>query len=494
MLFNSYIFVFVFLPITVAGYYAIRRAGHTNTALVWLLACSYFFYGWWNTQYVLLLALTTLFNFFVGRYAGILWHRKAAAAYRIIAVGIAANLAVLIYFKYTGFLARTIHDLFDSALALPAIVLPLGISFFTFQKIAYLADVAKDGTAEKRLLHYSLFVSFFPQLIAGPIVHPKDILPQFDRLAERRVSMKMLAMGITFFAIGLFKKTVFADSLSPVVGEVFDSADQQMSLPMADVWAAAIAYTLQIYFDFSGYSDMAIGLALLFGIRLPVNFNSPYQASNIIDFWRRWHMTLSRFLRDYLYIPLGGNRRGRFRRYLNLVLTMFLGGLWHGANWTFAIWGLLHGGFLIVNHLWRMRRPAHVTQSNMQRAAGQAITFFVVVVAWIFFRAPSVNAAIIMLKAMFVYQPSVGVAPTVFRLDGPYPLFLVALLLIIWAFPNTQVIMNYRPGQSIDDGAASARAAPIWQPNSWWAAATIALFAIGVWCISDASEFIYFQF
>lgn len=446
MLFNSYIFIFVFLPIVVAGYYALGRVGRGNGALAWLAACSYFYYGWWNPRYVALLAATTIFNFFVGGHAGRLWQHDRKSAHRWVAFGIAANLAALFYFKYAGFTFKTVNDVFHIALDVPAIVLPLGISFFTFQKIAYLADVGKDGDTEPRLLNYALFVSFFPQLIAGPIVHPREILPQFANAPARRIDPRMLAMGLTIFAIGLFKKTVLADNIAPFATTVFEVASHGMAISVVDAWGAALAYTMQIYFDFSGYSDMAIGLALLFGVRLPLNFNSPYQATSIIDFWRRWHMTLSRFLRDYLYIPFGGNRKGLVRRYGNLLLTMLLGGLWHGANWTFAIWGLLHGAYLLVNHLWRTSCPPTTEPASLApRWAGRLITFLSVVIAWVFFRAPDLPTALHMLESMATIHSPAGPPSIVFAPDPAGPLLLVALLLIAWAAPNTQTLMNYRP-------------------------------------------------
>jgi D-alanyl-lipoteichoic acid acyltransferase DltB (MBOAT superfamily) len=493
MLFNSYGFLFVFLPVAVAGYYAARRLRSVEASFAWLLLCSYVFYGWWNAQYVLLLAATTLFNFFVGRWAGRLWVRDRTRSRRVVLAGVAANLAALIYFKYTGLLVGTADDLLGLGLAVPAIVLPLGISFFTFQKIAYLSDIGRDGVAEPRLLRYALFVSFFPQLIAGPIVHPRDVLPQFDRLAGGKVPAEMLASGITILAIGLFKKTVLADSLSPLVGQVFDAAAHGAPVGALDAWGAAVAYALQIYFDFSGYSDMAIGLALLFGIRLPINFNSPYQAASIIDFWRRWHMTLSQFLRDYLYIPLGGNRHGKTRQYVNLMITMVLGGLWHGANWTFAVWGALHGLYLLVNHLARALRPADATPAAVTVVASRLLTFAAVVVAWVFFRAPDMDTAIHLLAAMTLLPA--GTDSVVFALSGGNLILVVIPLAIAWLFPNTQTIMNYRPwvDRPHDRGGETL---PVlrWRPTAAWSIATVVLFALGIWNISAASEFIYFQF
>jgi alginate O-acetyltransferase complex protein AlgI len=491
MLFNSYVFIFVFMPIVVLGYYALGHSGRGRNALIWLVACSYFYYGWWNPRYLLLLAATTLVNFFIGRRAGTLWRHDRKSAHRLIALGIVANLAALFYFKYTGFAIRTLDDVFGLSLSVPAIVLPLGISFFTFQKIAYLADVGEDGNAEPRLVHYALFVSFFPQLIAGPIVHPKDVLPQFAREPQRKLDLQLVAMGLTIFAIGLFKKTVLADNIAPFSTAVFDTTAHAVAVSAMDAWGAALAYAMQIYFDFSGYSDMAIGLALLFGIRLPLNFNSPYQATSIIDFWRRWHMTLSRFLRDYLYIPLGGNRNGRVRRYLNLILTMLLGGLWHGANWNFAVWGLLHGVYLLINHVWQALRPTTQSPSLAGLWAGRLTTFFAVVMAWVFFRAPDIRTALRMFKSMAFGHTEAET--TVFASTGNGPLLLVILLAIAWTAPNTQAVMGYRPWGAMPNDSPQSK--PMgWTPDIPWAIVTIVLMVLGILSISGVSEFIYFQF
>ena len=291
-----------------------------------------------------------VFNF----SAGLVLSRAAAAhRHRLLVLAVAGDLALLGYFKYAGFLVGTADQFLGGAWPIPAIVLPLGISFFTLTQIAFLVDTARSQARDYKFTHYLLFVCYFPHLIAGPILHHKELMPQLDRADIVRFSPRRLALGLSYFTIGLFKKTVIADALSPYVGRVFDGAAQGMAPSGAEAWGAVLAYTLQLYFDFSGYSDMAIGLARMFGVRLPLNFDSPYKAVSIIEFWRRWHMTLSRFLRDYLYIPLGGNRHGTVRRYVNLLLTMLIGGLWHGAGWNFMLWGGLHGLYLAVNHLWR---------------------------------------------------------------------------------------------------------------------------------------------
>src|ERR1700751_717019 len=349
MLFSSYTFLFQFLPATVLAFAAARRHSPRAGILV-LTAASLFFYGAWRPVYMLLLIASVAANFSLGLLMQDPLRRRAVGL-----VGVALNLALLCYFKYTNFIFDSVNVLTGVPLPFVNIVLPLGISFFTFQQIAYLVDVMRGARVERDIVSYLLFVSFFPHLIAGPLVHHAEMIPQFKRGRTGR-SAVLAARGLAIFAAGLFKKVVIADNLAQFVSPVFAHLDAGGSVTTSWAWLATLSYTLQIYFDFSGYSDMAIGLALLFGIRLPVNFRSPYKACSIIDFWRRWHITLSRFLRDYLYIPLGGNRAGNLRRYINVMITMLLGGLWHGANWTFLAWGAVHGGCLVANQLWRGAR------------------------------------------------------------------------------------------------------------------------------------------
>jgi D-alanyl-lipoteichoic acid acyltransferase DltB (MBOAT superfamily) len=404
MLFNSPEFLFGFLPVTLAAFFAIARAGAAPAA-GWLVAASLFFYGWWDARYLALLAASIALNFAVGgwlaRSRAVAGHARRRA---VLALGIGANLALLGYYKYAGFFAATLNQLAGAGLPVPEIVLPLGISFFTFTQIAYLVDAARGEAADYNPVHYALFVTYYPHLIAGPILHHREMMPQFADAAVYRPDREALALGLTIFLLGLAKKVVLADGFSPYAREAFAAADAGAALTFFAAWGGALAYTLQLYFDFSGYSDMAVGLAKMMRIDLPVNFRSPYKAASIIDFWRRWHITLSRFLRDYLYLPLGGNRRGPARRYANLMITMLLGGLWHGAGWTFVLWGALHGAYLMVNHAWRgvaaRLPPLPAPARAAGRAAGWALTFLAVVVAWVFFRAETLDGALGMLGAM----------------------------------------------------------------------------------------------
>src|SRR5688572_12461679 len=399
MLFNSYTFLLLFLPVTLAGSFALAR-WRASAAALWLVLASFFFYGWWNARYVPLLAASIAFNYLAGQ--AIASHRAITARW-ILGLAVAVNIALLGYFKYAGFVGTNLDALFGSGFQFEHVVLPLGISFYTFTQIAYLVDMYRDP-ARYRPVPYALFVTYFPHLIAGPILHHREMMPQFEQPSGFRYDSGNLAAGLTIFAIGLFKKVVLADGIAPHVAPVFDQSAQGYAPTLLEAWGAALAYGLQLYFDFSGYSDMAIGLSKMLGIRLPLNFDSPYKATSIIEFWRRWHMTLSRFLRDYLYVPLGGSRHGALRRYLNLMLTMVLGGLWHGAAWTFVAWGAVHGLLLALNHCWRaiLRRVRIESRwlGASGRALGAALTFTAVFAAWVLFRAHDLPSALLILRGM----------------------------------------------------------------------------------------------
>ncbi|THB78634.1 MAG: MBOAT family protein [Desulfobulbaceae bacterium] len=402
MLFNSFLFIFFFLPVTLVVYYRLADSGFRSSAIAWLVICSLFFYGWWNPPYLLLIICSILVNFTIGR--GLQRIAAGAAKKLLLTVGIAFNLSLLGYFKYANFFIDQLNVIFTTGVKLEPIMLPLAISFFTFQQIAYLVDVYRSDVQKYRFLHYCLFVTFFPQLIAGPIVQHHEMFPQFARLTQSNERLKQLSFGMVLFLIGLSKKVLFADSLALYASPIFDGAERMVALSFWEGWSGALAYSLQLYFDFSGYSDMALGLAKMMNINLPINFNSPYKATSIIDFWRRWHITLSRFLRDYLYIPLGGNRVARPRYYTNLFLTMLLGGIWHGAGWTFVIWGALHGFCLIINHLWRSGCKALLGPDRKSTPigifCGRVLTLLCVIIGWVFFRAESVEGAWYLLGVM----------------------------------------------------------------------------------------------
>jgi len=392
MLFNSYEFIFLFLPVSLIVYFILNKFASGTWAKAWLVLSSLFFYSWWNIAYLPLILASIAVNYAVGTAlvktpAGIRLSPKA-----ILIIGITFNLLLLGYFKYTDFLLTNINLAFASHLPLLHIILPLGISFFTFTQIAYLVDAYRSEAKEYKFVNYALFVTFFPHLLAGPILHHKEMMPQFESAENKTLNYKNLAMGLYLFFIGLFKKVVIADTLAKAAIYGFDTAP---TLSLIEAWVTSLSYTFQLYFDFSGYTDMAIGAALMFNIQLPINFNSPYKALSIQDFWRRWHMTLSRFLREYIYFPLGGNRSGQFNTYRNLMITFLLGGLWHGAGWTFVFWGFLHGAGLVIQRWWQN------LGLRLHWLLAWFITFNFVNIAWVFFRAKTWLAAIKVLKGMF---------------------------------------------------------------------------------------------
>ena len=396
MLFNSYIFIFAFLPITFIGYFYLLKLRLITGAKAFLIFASLFFYAWWNVLYLPLILSSMLFNYVVGNILSNKAEQVKISKKAVLIFGISANIALLGYFKYSDFMIENFNLVFDASVSLLNLALPLAISFFTFQQIAYLVDSYRGETQEYDFLNYSLFVTFFPQLIAGPIVHHKEMMPQFASRWNLVKRYRNIAIGLFIFFMGLFKKVVIADTFAVWASNGFDKVEV---LTFVEAWITSLSYTFQLYFDFSGYTDMAIGTALLFNIKLPINFNSPYKALDIQDFWRRWHITLSRFLKDYIYIPLGGNRKGNFKTYNNLLITFILGGIWHGAGWTFVFWGFLHGLALIIVHMWKK------IGIKLYTFIAWFITFNFVNIAWIFFRAKEWDDALKVLKGMFLTLP-----------------------------------------------------------------------------------------
>jgi alginate O-acetyltransferase complex protein AlgI len=495
MLFNSYEFLFAFLPATLALYFLLGRRSAT-AAIGFLALASLFFYGWWNPRYLLLLCGSVGFNYLVGRRLA-RSPVRASGDRAVLCVGIVGNLLLLGTFKYAAFFAVNANALAGLALPVPHIVLPLGISFFTFTQIAYLVDAYRKEVREYRFIHYGLFVTFFPHLLAGPVLHHAEVMPQFAHARSLRFDPENFAVGLTIFAIGLFKKVVLADGIAEFATPVFDAAGKGATLSFLAAWGGALSYTFQLYFDFSGYSDMAIGLARLFGIVFPANFNSPYKAASIIDFWRRWHMTLSRFLRDYLYIPLGGGRCHPLRRHANVMATMLLGGLWHGAGWTFVIWGGLHGLYLVLNHGWRAVRerwfPRYALPPAPARALAQLLTFVAVVVAWVFFRSESLAAAQAMLEGMAGLNGISKADP--YYYGAPELKGLLAMFVIAWGLPNAQQLLHrHRPvlATYAEDIPSPGRLS--WRPSAAWALLTAALLITAAVNLTHVSEFLYYQF
>jgi alginate O-acetyltransferase complex protein AlgI len=519
MLFNSLEFIFLFLPTTLLGFFLLGR-WRRDFAAAWLAIASLVFYAWWSPIYVGLLLASIACNYFLGlRIGHSALHKRAW-----LSLALTINLLALCYFKYANFFVENVETLFGFDWQIANVILPLGISFFTFTQIAFLADTYQGKAKEYNLIHYVLFVTYFPHLIAGPVLHHKQMMPQFGLPETYQISSASLSIGLTIFAIGLFKKVVLADGIAVYVAPVFSAAEHGKILTIAEAWGGALSYTFQLYFDFSGYSDMAIGLSRLFNIKLPLNFNSPYKAANIIDFWRRWHMTLSHFLRDYLYIALGGNRHGVIRRYINLALTMLLGGLWHGAGWTFVIWGGLHGIYLVINHLWRglwQNKHGDVATNRLGRFSGVGLTFVAVVVGWVFFRSANFSTGLSIVKSMFggngVILPmeltgmlgsewqsdlaawgiSSGEIGALFK-RPMQAYWIIGSLAFVWLLPNTQEILRDFEPALADRSERTALpkwwAILTWKPRRYWALATAITLAWGILGISRVSEFLYFQF
>lgn len=492
MLFNSYIFIFFFLPVTLTIYLVLTNKNLNRAAVIWLILASLFFYGWWKTTYVLLILFSILFNFTIGSiFSWNILKNKIANNFLLI-IGLAGNLGLLAYYKYADFLIGNINFLLSSHHILPHIVLPIAISFFTFEQVAYLVDAYRAQTPHYGFIDYCFFVTFFPRLIAGPIVRHYEVLPQLKQRKTFGSHYENISIGFTLFFMGLFKKVVFAGAMASYSDPVFSG---HISLSFITAWLGVLAYTLQIYFDFSGYSDMAIGLARMFGIILPMNFNSPYKSPSIIDFWRHWHITLSRFLRDYLYFSLGGNRCGKIRRYANLMITMLLGGLWHGANWTFVMWGGLHGLYLIINHAWRAASqrfiPARlVNLFNYKNILPRTLTFVVVVMAWVFFRSETFHQAFTIVKKMF------DVASITHFVSYKELIYILLLLSFVWIFPNSQEILkNAKPVleyESLSDLAKKMYL--LWAPSLFWALIAAFIAVIPIIHLGNNSPFIYFDF
>lgn len=454
MLFNSYEFILIFLPITLCLYYKLADIFSHNAAKYFLIIASLVFYSYWDIANLQVLLISITVNYIIGHYI-----QKTGSKY-ILGIGIVFNILYLMYFKYTDFIIENSNILLGTSLAKHNILLPLGISFFTFTQTAYLVDIYRGEAREYTKSDFLLFVTIFPHLIAGPILYHKDIIPQFSVRENYQIQYKNLVYGLTWFIVGLFKKVCIADKLAEYVSLVYgNTAD----LSMSDAWIGSFAYTLQLYFDFSGYSEMAIGLGLMLNIKLPLNFHSPYKACSIIDFWRRWHITLSNFLKNYLYIPLGGNRTGHHLR--NIMITMFLGGLWHGAGWTFIFWGILHGIFICINHCWRRLSVA------LPEWLSWLLTFNAVNVAWIFFRAEHFSDALNVLQAMFLY-------------DGKSHLF--ALKDILSVVTITAAVLIFPSVKQLTE--------KYFKTDCKWFMLLILLFLVSFFNMYKNSEFLYFQF
>lgn len=379
MLFNSIQYLFVFLPIVVLGFYLVRLFGSSRLINIFMALASLVFYGSWAPKYLSLIGFSICANFVLGRLVATSSKRSV-----YLILGFVINLGLLAYFKYSQFVLDNVMHIFGASAPALNIILPIGISFYTFQQISFLVDAYRDREMSYSFTDYMLFVTFFPQLIAGPIVYHREMMPQFKELPKRKINWSGIHAGLFLIAIGLIKKIIIADKLGLWVGDGYDNV---ATLSVWGAWKTSLAYTFQLYYDFSGYMDIALGSARLFDIKLPWNFNSPYLSLNIQEFWQRWHITLGRFLRNYVYFPLGGNRGGLIPTCVNLFLTFLIGGIWHGAGWTFVAWGAMHGAGMVV-HRW----VQHMT-FRIPKPVAWLLTFLFVNTAWVYFRAPDFSTA-----------------------------------------------------------------------------------------------------
>jgi alginate O-acetyltransferase complex protein AlgI len=481
MIFSSFEFIFLFLPLTFCIYFYLNKKKLTTLATGSLAFASLFFYSWWNIIYLPLILFSVIINFAFS----LLITRSTLYKQILLIFGLLFNILLLCYFKYSDFFLQNVNFVFDTNYSLLRLTLPLAISFFTFQQIAFLVDSFKGYVVKHTFLNYIVFVTFFPQLIAGPIVHHKEMMPQFTTKRNKFINYKNVYLGVFIFSIGLFKKVVIADTFSIWASNGFDVLDE---LSLIEAWITSLSYTFQLYFDFSGYTDMAIGAALLFNINLPLNFNSPYKATNIRDFWQRWHITLSRFLRDYVYIPMGGNKKGSFKMYCNLLTTFLLGGLWHGAGWTFILWGALHAFAIIFHRVWCN------TRVKLNRLVAWFVTFNFINISWIFFRAEEWEDATKVLKGMFgfsgvvlpsifnnmsflqVNETEIGEVFANFNSDTEITLWLLIAFFMCLFFKNSNQIASFS------------------RPNIKIVIFIVSIFTISLMNLDTNVDFIYFNF
>jgi len=487
MLFNSYIFIFLFFPICLLGYYGLLRLRKKEAAQLFLLAMSFWFYGYFQVNYLLIMLSSIAVNYCFHR----LLSKKASG--RLLFLAIAVNLGVLFYFKYYDFFVSNINAVFGSSFLLHHVLLPLGISFFTFQQIGVLTDTYRGEVKNCGLLPYALFVAFFPQLIAGPIVTQAEMLPQFERMTEQKWDWEKFSRGYVLFVLGLFKKVILADTLG--AGVDYGHANMAL-LGRADALVVIFAYSLQLYFDFSGYCDMARGIGRMLGLEIPVNFNSPYQAVNIVDFWKRWHITLNRFFTSYVYIPLGGNRRGRGRMYFNFLIVFFLSGIWHGAGWNFIVWGMLHGALYVLTRWYLDKKKRHKDRKIMTLMSRIAL-FLYVSIAWVYFRAADVaqaNRLLLLALKGRAQKISFDLAEC-FQLDELW--YALKVFHLDHFSYSRYVPMAFMLAVGLCLAMFGRNAAQIADALKGRAYQAVLLGAVFVWCVlsfSQVSAFLYFNF
>ncbi len=492
MLFNSFSFIFIFLPGSLIVFYLSSKYS-LKLAFLLLTAASICFYAFSTPGYAILLICSILFDFFMAEkiYA----QQNLRLRKTLLIISLSIDLLLLFFFKYLDFFVTIVNKITHSHFHEFHIELPPGISFYTFVQIAYLVDAYRRIGRERSLLGYYVFITFFPHLIAGPIIHVNEMMPQFLQRKKFFFEMRFISIGISVFIIGLMKKVLFADHFAELANPVFNTVNSNTPVTSFDAWIGMLSYTYQIYFDFSGYSDMAVGLAYMFGIKFPENFNSPYRSTNIIEFWRRWHITLSRFLKDYVYISLGGNKQGELKRYRNLILTMLIGGLWHGARWNFVIWGALHGIALALNHFYsKTKKTSHIKPFFLlSNLIGFIFTFLFVNLAWIYFRTDHLRAASQLFTNLLGYEQ----ASTRLLSSFPYLLLSIAFVLILF-FPNTQQIMkNHSPYLSENKKPSmtwSWHQLLVWKPHRFSAILLGISLTFCIFSLTRPSDFIYFRF
>jgi D-alanyl-lipoteichoic acid acyltransferase DltB (MBOAT superfamily) len=497
MSFNSYSFLLIFLPVTLLVFYLTSQLKGDRWPILWIVGASLVFYGLWDWALTCLLIGSVLINYTLGIFLN-KGQVKKENSKKVLCLGIISNLGVLFFFKYFSIYGNIKPQLFASILE-PSFIVPIALSFFTFQQIIYLVEIWRGNLNETKFLNYFLFVTFFPQLLNGPIVRPNEFFHQLVGKKFLKLQADQIAAGLTIFSCGLFKKVVLADGIARYSDSAFNAVSEGAVLSFTEAWSGTLSFTLQVYFDFSGYSDMAIGLGCLFGILLPINFESPYKASSLIEFWHRWHMTLSRFVRDYIYIPLGGNHRGSLKRAVNIFMIMVIAGTWHGMGSTFIVWGILHGGFLVLNHFWRQMQNllgySLGKRNFVYKISGCMITFLTVAVLWVFFRADNLDVAISIIQSLFGFHTSIDSDFNNIKINEDRLWFL---LIIVWFFPNMKEIMSKFYESKLfntkEYNSVVGRRWYHWHPNTLWAALVTILFIMSLLEISNSKQFIYFLF
>ena len=488
MLFNSYEFLFAYLPVVFVLFFAIGKRNHQSAA-AFLGIASLFFYAWFSIKALPLLLGSIVINYLFGLKISTTGKRHW------LSIAVIFNLAVLSFFKYVNFFIDNANFVLPSTNTITPldIALPIGISFFTFTQIAFLVDCYQGKVKEKNFVHYLLFVTYFPHLIAGPVLHHAQMMPQFAKKETYNLDYEKIGLGVLIFTIGLAKKILIANPLGEYADSFFNGIDSSSSPSFVNAWLGTLAYTFQIYFDFSGYTDMAIGISLLFGIHLPINFNAPYQATNIIEFWRRWHISLSNFLRDYLYIPLGGNKKGISQRYINLMITMILGGLWHGANWTFILWGLAHGLLLSWNHFWRSLAISQAFNIKILKPVFWTLTFIVICFTWVLFRVEDVH------HLQPVYSGLMGLNGfDNLKLSWAFAEHLKASRLYELLALSFLIIWLGKPSHLLIDSLRNWHQKTLWLPTALkFNGIAVLVFLFMMYCINmvgNYNPFLYFQF